>query len=113
MYFELTEIKLRFQKNKTRYGNTLWTAGYIFKKRRDSLAKHPAEPVPSNINRWIRDGWFGLNRGKLDGTPAGKQSQRRFLRRRHRQRVQSRDLPCYLTKEEHRDEVENKASSPR
>jgi hypothetical protein len=91
----------------------LWTVGYIFKKCRDSLAKRPAEPVPSNINRWIRDGWFILNRRKLGGAPAGKQSRRRFLRRRHRRRVKSRDLPRYLAKEEHRDEVENKASSPR
>jgi hypothetical protein len=51
--------QIRFQKDNTRYGNTPWTAGYIFKKHRDSLAKLLAEPVSANLSHWIRDGWIG------------------------------------------------------
>jgi hypothetical protein len=62
----LTEIKLRFQKNKTRFGNTHWTAGYIIEKCRDSLAKLTTEPVSSNLSRWIQNEWIGSDRIGLD-----------------------------------------------
>ena len=66
-YFESNRGKLCFQKEKTYYGNTLWSAGSISIKLRGSFKSLPTEEVSLNLGcRILNGGWRSDREGKRE-----------------------------------------------